>query len=183
MKRATTMLTLLLMATGAAVQAQTSAEWVLTESTLTYHISHPMHEVEGVSHAAKGKGACHGGMCDFLVAAPVNSFGTGDTNRDLHMVETTRGAQNPMVVVRARIAESTIGTASLHADLEVEFAGHTAHYAGVPLQVSAQGGEERISGTIPATCSDFGIVRPSFLTVPIKNEIPVRFEMTWRRGQ
>jgi hypothetical protein len=37
----------------------------------------------------------------------------------------------------------------------------------------------RISGTIPTTCSDFKIYRPSFLTVPIRNEIPVKVEMTW----
>jgi hypothetical protein len=36
-----------------------------------------------------------------------------------------------------------------------------------------------ITGPIPLTCSDFNIDRPSFLTVPIKNEIPVRVGMTW----
>jgi hypothetical protein len=36
------------------------------------------------------------------------------------------------------------------------------------------------SGTIPATLRDFKIDPPSLLTVPIKNEIPVRVEMTWQ---
>ena len=44
-----------------------------------------------------------------------------------------------------------------------------------------QGNETRISGTIPATLSDFKIDPPSLLTIPVKNEIPVRVEMTWRR--
>ncbi len=35
-------------------------------------------------------------------------------------------------------------------------------------------------GTIPSTCTDFKIDPPSFLTVAIKNEIPVHVEMTWR---
>lgn len=39
----------------------------------------------------------------------------------------------------------------------------------------------RITGTIPAKCSDFEIDRHSFLTVPIKNEIPVKVEMTWHK--
>ena len=30
--------------------------WKLDQSTLTYHMSHPMHEVDGTSHAALGKG-------------------------------------------------------------------------------------------------------------------------------
>jgi hypothetical protein len=42
-----------------------------------------------------------------------------------------------------------------------------------------QGDEKRISGTIPATLSDFKIEPPSLLTLPVKNEIPVRVEMIW----
>jgi hypothetical protein len=41
-------------------------------------------------------------------------------------------------------------------------------------------GATRITGTIPATLSDFKIDPPSLLTMPVKNEIPVRVEMTWR---
>ena len=34
---------------------QTSSQWVLEKSTLSYHMSHAMHQVDGVSKAAKGK--------------------------------------------------------------------------------------------------------------------------------
>ena len=161
--------------------AQTGTQWVLDQSALTYHVSHPMHHVDGVSHAAKGKGTCEAGQCNFLIAAPVKSFETGDTNRDLHMLETTKGAQFPMVVVRTTFPESEIGSPTINADLTVEFAGQTAHYSHVPFQRTAQGNEVHISGTIPATCSDFKIDRPSFLTVPIKNEIPVTVDLSWHK--
>lgn len=159
--------------------AQADKQWVLDQSTLTYHMSHPMHEVEGTSHAAKGKGICHAAQCDFLIAAPVKSFDSGDSNRDLHMIEATRGAQFPMVVVRTHFPEAALNDATLHADLDVQFAGQTAHYVNVPFQKTVHGNEVEITGTVPATCSDFKIDRPSFLTVPIKNEIPVRVDMTW----
>ncbi|MGB6608833.1 MAG: hypothetical protein WBE63_03795 [Acidobacteriaceae bacterium] len=42
------------------------------------------------------------------------------------------------------------------------------------------GADVEITGTVPATCSDFKIDRPSFLTVPIRNEIPVTVDATWR---
>ena len=160
--------------------AQPDSQWVADQSTLSYHMSHPMHEVDGVSHAARGKGVCHAGKCDFLIAVPVKTFDSGDTNRDLHMIEVTRGAQYPMVVVRAYFSEAEIAQPWIHADLEVQFAGQTAHYAQVPFERTQQGGAVRITGTIPLTCSDFKIDRPTFLTVPIKNEIPVRVDMTWR---
>ena len=159
--------------------AQPDSTWVADQSTLTYHMSHPMHEVDGVSHAARGKGFCHAGWCDFLIAVPVKSFDSGDTNRDLHMIEATRGAQFPMIVVRAHFQQAESAQQWVHADLEVQFAGNTVHYAKVPFERTQQGSEVRITGTIPLACSDFKIDRPSFLTVPIKNEIPVRVDMSW----
>jgi len=160
--------------------AQADTQWVLQQSTLSYHMSHPMHEVDGVSHAAKGKGVCHAGQCDFLIAVPVKSFDSGDSNRDLHMIQTTRAGQFPMVIVRTQFPAAATISSTIYADLEVQFAGQTAQYKHVPFQRLTQGNEVRITGTIPATCSDFKIDRPSFLTVPIKNEIPVRVDMTWR---
>jgi len=159
--------------------SQSSSGWVLQQSTLSYHMSHPMHQIEGVSHAAKGKGVCHDGACEFLIAAPVNSFDSGDSNRDLHMVQVTRGAQFPLVVVRTRIPQQTPPSGTIYADLEVQFAGQTMKYNHIPFEKTTSGTDVHITGTVPATCSDFKIDPPSFLTIAIKNEIPVRIEMTW----
>jgi hypothetical protein len=161
--------------------AQQASQWALDQSSLTYHATSPVHEVNGVSHAAKGKGVCQGGQCNFLVAAPVNSFNSGDTNRDLHMLEATRGAQNPMVVVRAQFPEAELQQATVYADLEVQFAGQTAHYSHVAFQRQSEGKGMRITGTVPATCSDFKFPRPSFLGMTISNDIPVRVDATWRQ--
>lgn len=172
-------LLLALLLTALPVFAQSDSLWVADQSTLTYHMSHPMHEIDGTSHAARGKGICHAGGCGFLIAVPVKTFDSRDTNRDLHMIEATRGAQFPIITVRAHFPQSELTASTITADLEVEFAGQTARYTGVSLQRTGQGNEVRITGTIPLTCSDFKIDRPSFLTVPIKNEIPVSVDMTW----
>jgi hypothetical protein len=155
------------------------SQWVLEQSTLTYHVSHPLHQSEGVSHAARGKGVCHAGQCDFLIAVAVKSFDSGDSNRDLHMIQVTRGAQFPLVTVRTRLPESAAASAIINADLEIQFAGQTVQYKQVPLQLVTQGNETRISGTIPATLTDFKIEPPTLLAMPVKNEIPVRVDMTW----
>jgi len=156
------------------------SQWALEHSTLTYHVSHPLHESEGVSHTARGKGVCHAGQCDFLIAVPVKSFDSGDSNRDLHMLQVTRGAEFPMVLVRTRLPESESASTTIHADLEIQFAGQTVHYKQVLFQLVKQGSDYRMTGTIPATLSDFKIDPPSLLTIPVKNEIPVRVEMVWR---
>jgi hypothetical protein len=96
------------------------------------------------------------------------------------MVQVTRGAEFPMVTVRTRLPESAADSNTIHADLEVQFAGQTVQYKAVPLQLTRQGTEMRIAGTVPAMLSDFKIDPPTLLTMPVKNEIPVRVEMTWR---
>ena len=160
--------------------ARADSQWVLEQSTLAYHVSHPLHQVDGVSHAAKGKGICHAGQCDFLIAVPVKSFDSGDSNRDLHMVQATRGGEFPMVIVRTRLPEQSPATGIIKVDLQVQFAGQTANYKQVPFQATARGKEIRITGTIPATVSDFKIDPPKLLAIPIKNEIPVKVDMTWQ---
>ena len=106
---------------------------------------------------------------------PVKSFDSGDSNRDLYMLEVTCGAQFLIVTVRTRLPESALSSASLHADLDVEFAGQTAHYRQVAFQLTQQGDQVRLTGTIPTTLTDFKIDPPKLLLVPIKNE------MTWPR--
>src|SRR6202035_1590221 len=152
--------------------AAADSQWILQQSTLTYHVSHPLHQSEGVSHGAKGKGICHAGQCDFLIAVPVKSFDSGDSNRDLHMIQVTRGAQFPMVTVRTRLPESASTSTTLQADLEIQFAGQTAQYKQVSFQLLRQGDQIRITGPIPATLTDFKTDPPSLLTMPVKNEIP-----------
>jgi hypothetical protein len=160
--------------------AHADSQWVLEQSTLTYHVSHLLHETDGVSHAARGKGVCHAGQCDLLIAVPVKSFDSGDSNRDLHMLQVTRGAQFPIVTVRTRLPETASASTTIHADLEIQFAGQTAQYKQVQFQLAPQGNQIRITGTSPATLADFKIDPPSLLTVQVKNEIPIRVEMTWR---
>lgn len=165
---------------AAPMLAQPESGWVLVKSTLSYHVSHPLHESEGVSHEAKGKGLCRAGQCDFLVAVPVKSFDSGDSNRDLHMLQVTRGADSPMVVVRTHLPEDALKSPTIHADLEIQFAGQTANFRQVALQETIKDNEVHITGTIPATLSDFKITPPTLLTIPVKNEMPIHVDMTWR---
>jgi hypothetical protein len=171
------LITFLLLSPSALAGAD--GQWVLDKSTLTYHVSHPLHQSEGVSHEARGKGVCHDGQCNFLIAVPVKSFDSGDSNRDLHMLQVTRGAQYPIVTVRTRVPESASASATINLDLEIQFAGQTVQYKQVPFQRVLQGSETRINGTIPAKLSDFKIDPPSLLTMPVKNDFPVSVELTW----
>jgi hypothetical protein len=163
--------------------ASADSQWLLEESTLTYHVSHPLKQTEGVSHAAKGKGICHAGQCDFLIAVPVKSFDSGDSNRDLHMLQVVRGGQFPLITVRTHLPDDASSLSTIKADLEVQFAGQTIQYKQIAFQHVVRGDDTVITGTIPLTLTDFRIDPPTLLALPVKNEIPVRVEMKWRPEQ
>jgi hypothetical protein len=84
-----------------------------------------------------------------------------------------------MVSVRTHLAESELQSATVHADLEVEFAGQTAQYKQVPFQRTTQGNTVHLSGMIPAKMSDFKIDRPSLLGIAVKDDMPIQVEMNW----
>ena len=155
-------------------------DWVLEQSTITYGVSHLLHHVEGISHAARGKGVCKKDQCDFLIGAPVKSFDSGDSNRDLHMLQVTRGGQYPMIVVRTHLPSNLSGS-NVSADLEIQFAGQTVHYSQIPFQRTGRGDRILITGTIPLKISDFKIDPPMLLAVPIKDIVPVAVDLTWRK--
>lgn len=163
---------------GAAARAES---WILEKSALTYHVSHTLHKVEGTSTGARGKGLCDNNGCKFLVAATVNSFMSGDSNRDLHMLETTRGASFPAVKVLVALPK-TPSEKSFAADLEIEFAGEKKTYKAVPFTVvDRSAGGLRFTGVIPLNIDDFKIPAPSLLGMAIKREVPVDVDMTWKK--
>lgn len=164
--------------------ADLKGHWTLEKSEITYTVTHPLHVVRGKSLSAKGKGVCYSGHCEFLVAVPVKSFDSGDNNRDAHMWEVTRAGLYPLIEVRVKIANiAEKAPKQILADLEIQFNDHKAQYPNVRLDVlELKADEIHVSGTIPLTLKDFEIQPPSLLTMPIRNEIPVKLDMVWARG-
>ena len=95
------------------------------------------------------------------------------------MLQITRGAEFPMVIVRIQLSEKELESPSIQANLNISFAGQNKEYQQVPLKREAKGNSIEVSGTIPLKCSDFKITRPELLAMPIKDEVPVNLDTTW----
>ena len=91
------------------------------------------------------------------VSACMKSFDSGDSNRHLRMIQVARGAEFPMVIIRTRLLESASTGTSVKVDLEVQFAGQTAHFAQVSVRDNHGRKRQATLRTIPATLSDFKI--------------------------
>jgi hypothetical protein len=161
--------------------AARAESWGLEKSALTYHVTHTLHKVEGTNTGARGKGVCDSKGCQFLVAATVGGFLSGDTNRDLHMLETSRGASFPVVKVSVTLPKSP-AEKNFVADLDIEFSGEKATYKAVPFTVvDRPAGGLHFTGVIPLNIDDFKIPAPSLLGMSIKREVPVDVDMTWKK--
>jgi len=172
------------LAPAAVFSAGEKAQWTLEKSEISYTVTHPLHVVTGKSSSAKGKGVCYGSHCDFLVAVSVKSFDSGDQNRDLHMLEVTRAGLYPLIEVRAKTPKIPVDpvTKTIDSDLEVSFAGQKVEYKKVQLEILEWKSEEaRVTGGFTLSLKAFGITPPSLLTIPIKDDVPVKLDMTWKR--
>jgi len=168
-----------MMATIVAPVAQAKIakpDWEVSSGKLTYHIRYPLKKIDGVSSQVRGKGHCEAGQCEFLVAAPVKSFESGDGNRDNHMLEVTKAAINPMVIAKIKFADKD----PLDARVEVNFAGKTRVYEHIAIAISQSGQESVAKGAIPLVLSDFEVTRPSLLGMSVEDAVPVDFVLNWK---
>ena len=96
--------------------------------------------------------------------------------------ELGRSSQVPTTTAVAPKTEETNQgtTATIQADLEIQFAGQTAQYKQISLQLVTQGKETRISGTIPATLADFKIDPASLPDSSANKEAPMNIQVVWR---
>lgn len=161
--------------------AATAQKWELTDGQVTYLASHKLHDTNGLSREVKGRGQCTGSMlCDFLVAVPLKSFDSQNSNRDQHMLKVTGGAINPMVTVRLGVNNPNLqGKTSSTA--AIAFAG--VELPAVPVAIETK----KISDTEYTTKSDFsislksfGVESPSLLGMPVSDEVKIHFEGTWK---
>lgn len=156
--------------------------WVLDHAAVTYTVHHPLKTASGTSRGSRGNGQCDNGKCKFLLAAPVKSFESGDSNLDLHMIQVTRGGTYPMVVVRSTVDESDLEKGPVPLTLNIEFAGKKATYRNVPFETVSRGEDAaHLKGTFVIKLSDFAITPPSLLTMPIKNDVSIDVDAYWRK--
>lgn len=152
-----------------------SDSWTVESGELQYHVHFVLKEVSGVTKNVKGKGVCDDqGVCQFLVAAPIKSFESGDTNRDLHMLEVTKAAQYPMVSAKITVDNRKVGEAKV----EVNFAGKTKIYEKVAVKVQKKDSHIQIAtGVLPIHLTEFDVERPALLGMKIEDNVEIDFSL------
>lgn len=152
----------------------------LKKSNVKYLVTYLIKHTEGESAESKGKGECKDAHCEFLVAAPIKSFTSKDSNRDLNMLGATKADKFPLAVVHVK-TKSEITSGKMIADLEVEFAGIKKSYPGIVFITTQVADGFHVSGKFDLFPTKHNVERPSLLGVSIEENVPLSIEADWKK--
>jgi polyisoprenoid-binding protein YceI len=148
-------------------------------------VVHPMHHVtEEVQEFQGAARLLPDGTLQAMVRAKINSFNSGNANRDEHMRETVEATKFPDVVVKAVLHPTPPtafpGTVEVPATMDVNLHGVSQKVSAPVKLVYKSASEVTVEGSFPVSLEGFKISRPSLLFTPIEDRAVVEFRLGWR---
>jgi polyisoprenoid-binding protein YceI len=174
----------LLVATGADPQVLVLDP---AASAVRFHVNHKLHQVDGVSKGAEGKAIVDAdGTVRTMVRIPVQSFDSGDANRDSHMLETLQAGTFPNVVFKGvgKVSGAAPGGKPVDVTLRGELDFHGVKRAvSVPVTVEfGRDGSARVRGQLVVSLEAHQIERPSLLMVKLDDDCTITFDLKLGRS-
>ena len=168
---------------GAPAPAAPRTFTVADGSILTYRLVHKLHAVEGISRSVEGKVRwLQDGTVQVMIRARVDSFDSGNSNRDAHMKEVTEAQRLPFVSVKA-VAEG-LRVERFPAELEVPLRGVLVFH-GVTRELAIAAhvrfpSPERaeVEASFPVSLTAHGVERPSLLFVKVDDRLELGARLT-----
>lgn len=168
--------------------ATVAGTWVVAEgSTVSYHLVHKFHAVDGIAHAVEARARVSpDGALAVAIRARVDAFDSGNSNRDAHMQEVTETARFPFVTVKG-VAEG-IRIDAYPATIDVPLRGSLDfHGVSRELEVKARvtfpsPGRAEVEATFPVSLTAHGVERPSLLFVKVDDRLDVTARLAFERA-
>ena len=173
------LVSLLIGSTALKVDPIKSVRFDKANSSLTYHMSHPMHEWDGVSKEVDGVvqfDAQNGLIQKVAMVAKVSSFDSKNSNRDSHLLEITEAIKYPSV--------SFVSTQIKDNGGELEVQGKISFH-NVTKEISFKAQSKTVSknrvvtGAFILLIEDFNLERPSLMMVKTSNEMKMSFSVSF----
>jgi hypothetical protein len=148
-------------------------------SSLTYHLVHKLHRVDGTARKLEGRARLADEATQIVVRVPAAAFDSGNVNRDEHMKEAVEAARYPWVELKA-IAAAPLSPPTKFPTVEtrrftaqVTFHG-VAQKLDVPVELRWER-ENRVYATTQLTISldAFKVERPSLMFVKVDDQVRI----------
>jgi polyisoprenoid-binding protein YceI len=166
---------LLSLAGAPGAEAKTYAA-IKGESTLSYHLAHPLHEFSGVSRDIECVVELSADTLSSVirVSAAVSSFDSRNSSRDSHAMEAVQSRKFP----RVEFASDSIKPSGDGYAVSGQLTFH-GQVRPVAFQVTPRllPGKIGIKGGFEVKLSDFGVERPRLMFMPVEDKLGVSFEL------
>ncbi|HEX6838901.1 MAG TPA: YceI family protein [Polyangia bacterium] len=186
----TATIAVVLVAAAAVAHAQApAAEYnvVPAESSITYHLVHKLHHVEGTSHKVEGKARVMAdGKAQVLVRAASVSFDSGNVNRDEHMKEAIEAAKYPWVELKA-LGDGLTPPATFPTTQKKTFKAQLTFHGvqnvfDVPVEVTWESPTRvHATTTFPISLDGYKVERPSLMFVKVDDELKLDAKIAFSR--
>ncbi len=160
--------------------AQSNLNIVSKDSYLQYTLTHPMHVVVGKSSKVSGLARYNAATKSFTsvaIAAPVNSFDSGNSSRDSHMLEVVEGLRFPRITFTSNDLKSAGENLTVKGNL-------TFHGVTKPITFTAKtwtkDNKLYVQGKTDVSLTNFNVEKPSFMMVEAKDELKVEFRAVFQ---
>ena len=157
------------------------------QSSLTYHLIHKLHKVDGVSKKVEGKAQLTAaGQVKVMLRAPVESFDSGDNNRDTHMKETVEAARFPTVELKA-LGEGVTPPQSYPATVKKTFKAQVLFHGvtksmDIPVDITFESATRiKAAASFAISLDGFNVERPSLLFVKVNDDLKIDAAVTFTK--
>jgi polyisoprenoid-binding protein YceI len=180
-------LALTLASWGVATLARADGEILSVDgraSSIKYSCVHKLHKFDGKSSSVQGKARLlPDGQAQVMIRVPVESFDSGNANRDAHMKETVEAARFPNVELKA-IVDKVNEIAAAPVDRKVK-AAITFHGVTQELEIAVRlhrEGEKIVAHASFQLSQDaFKIDRPSLMFVKVDDPIQIDADLRFAK--
>ena len=154
------------------------------ESKVTYHIVHKFHKVDGVSKKVEGRvRMLPTGTAQIAIRVPVESFESGNVNRDEHMKETVDAARFPVVEVKAMgdgILMPTTFPTTMNRTMKAQVTFHgITQTLDIPVSIVFSAANKMVATTsFPISLDAYKVERPSLMFVKIDDAMKLDAALT-----
>jgi polyisoprenoid-binding protein YceI len=186
--RSLAFVSVLLAAALARAQAPaTEFNVVPAESSITYHLVHKMHKVDGTSHKVEGKARIMpDGKAQVMIRVPSQSFDSGNVNRDAHMKEAVEAAKYPYVELKA-LGEGLTPPAQFPTTQKKTFKAQLSFHGiqqvfDLPVDITWDAANKVHANTTFAISLDgYKVERPSLMFVKVDDELKLDAKLAFSR--
>jgi polyisoprenoid-binding protein YceI len=147
-------------------------------SKLTYFLVHKLHKFDGTSKKVEGKARIlPTGQAQVGLRAAVESFDSGNNNRDAHMKEVTEAAKYPTVELKALCDGISLPpeAASVDKTCKAEITFHGIKKAiDLPVKLSwSSPTSVHATAKLSLSLDEFKVERPSLLFVKVDDTMEI----------